>query len=582
MPNRTQLRTNFRDQEAIYESIAAANEFERYIKLNPNNINTNTTNSIQVDCGFEISPRNGKGTVSATLDTKSPLMKHSTLNPKENNFKPTTTGEIYEIETLNLYEKILEKLSKSSIESPANIPILCVSSFCFNDATWMLLSTKFSSSGLNVRLIELAKGVPVNALFYLSNLDLIYVRTAYDTEGYVPRECCRPIGGSSFQLSPTNTVHSFNYSNTTGSDELKFNPSQNPPLLPARAINYTYGSNEEQVLMDEKKLNDESIKYHSIWVDSENYENLVDEKCKKMSDFYSIGTDESNNQHTESSTHSNDYMKLTRDSGYKSEIDNQTQFSSSTYYKLLDEVPPAKQIEDKYLMNMQSRSRLPISIRSNLNLTLIDAPQQFSNGDSKNMSEFKRNHIRRSLDSSIANGGYANNNSNNKGAFYAVSIELDEQCKSESEAKANSNNPIDNLYPDLDVDKIELDSLDLNNQPNQSHNMDVKLDENKVWTVVLKHEARNFQELTVLPGMFVQVIKQFSDLMYVKLIGFNDQQTPQFGLIPKQCAINLHEFINGSTNGSFHSTCQTTTTTDLLVNNFDLQYKRRKSQIKAL
>lgn len=44
-----------------------------------------------------------------------------------------------------------------------------------------------------MRLIELNKGMPVVALFYLTCLDLIYVKTVEDVIGYVPRDCCRPI-----------------------------------------------------------------------------------------------------------------------------------------------------------------------------------------------------------------------------------------------------------------------------------------------------------------------------------------------------------------------------------------------------
>lgn len=92
-----------------------------------------------------------------------------------------------------LYAKILDKLARSSVETPANVPLLCVHTFSRNDANWVQLSAKFNAAGLNVRLIELAKGVPVNAQFYLSNLDLIYLKTAEDLVGYVPRKCCRPV-----------------------------------------------------------------------------------------------------------------------------------------------------------------------------------------------------------------------------------------------------------------------------------------------------------------------------------------------------------------------------------------------------
>lgn len=57
----------------------------------------------------------------------------------------------------------------------------------------MIFWNRHNASGLNVRLIELSKGVPVVALFYLTCLDLIYVKTVEETLGYVPRDSCRPI-----------------------------------------------------------------------------------------------------------------------------------------------------------------------------------------------------------------------------------------------------------------------------------------------------------------------------------------------------------------------------------------------------
>jgi hypothetical protein len=519
----------------------------------------------------------------------------------------------------------------------------------------------------------------VNALFFLSNLDLIYVKTAYDVEGYVPRQCCQPLGCPKtvhYSSSSSNNVSSSSSStksklptmistlNTNNqrlsyasANEFLFNPIRPNVILQ----NYTYSSvgNEENATAGEKGapsgIHNDSIKYHSMWTESENYENLAG--------------DENGRESSSSTTNGNslEYIKYTRDSGYKSELDNQTQ---STYYKLMPddlakdpdqdlddlvsleddkEMPPEqkqqqnkisnaqeikaaelKEATDKCLSNMQSRSRLPISIRSNLNLTLIDdpAPPRFpplaahfmANEDNSIANEFKRNNTRRSLDSSLASGAYSKS-----AALYTVSIDLEENYLS---AKSNNeilspvvvensdpaSSSLDNLYPDLDVNKIELDSLrdmpessehvrtsrlgqNNNNNNNklvhQSDSINSEMDEKNIWTVVLRHDARNFQELTVYPGMFVYLLKQFDHLIYVKLIssttgyannngnGHEQRDQQQYGLIPKSCVINLHDFIERSNQAVAPQECQM---------NFDLycptgnnnNNKRRKSQITAL
>lgn len=483
---------------------------------------------------------------------KSPLvLKHSTLNSKNNDTDLSN----------DLNSKIFDKLSKSSIENPANIPILCTESFNINDPKWIQLTNKFKLCGLNVRLIELQKGVPVNSIFYLSNLDLVYVKTADDLEGYVPRNCCRPIiSGNELnmqksQLKPKPIV-GFRPVKSISSDTDTLNTNSN---------NYS----------DEKSTANDSIKYHSLSIESE-YDDLVEPKeeniirPKSAKKNYIGGYD---NNHTQFSVLNPDYsMCKYRDSGYRSEIENNmTNFSAN--YKILDDSQDKLDKSSKCLLSMQSRSRLPISIQSNLNLTLMDdngLPENhdsfcnlpFCNKSHLRMSarqprykknEFKRNNIRRSLDSYLTTN---QNDPNPIQSFYAVSIDLDENKHKSNELNINSRDLM--YYPDLDLKKIELDSLN-----------ELDKEQEKIWTIILKHDARNFQEISVSPGMLVSVIRDFNDMIYVKLLGYENSRlnlSQQYGIIPKSCAVDLQE-IFCSNNRNL---------------NTRMEQNRRKSQITAL
>ncbi|CAF0740674.1 unnamed protein product [Brachionus calyciflorus] len=508
--------------------------------------------------------------------TKSPLLKHSTLNSKvENEF---FYGD-------SLHSKIIEKLGKSSIETPANIPILCINSFNLNDPKWVQLKSKFSSCGLNVRLIELQKGVPVNAMFYLSNLDLIYVKTADDLEGYVPRDCCKPITCSN-EINPKKIT----IPNKVGFRPLK-SISSDTDTLNTNSNNYS----------DEKSNVNDSIKYHSLSIESE-YDDLIEsnnnnneeENMRPTKIKSNLPSYHFDNNNSNFSVLNPDYSLCKyRDSGYRSEIENNiTNFSSN--YKILDEnFDNFDTKTSKCLLSMQSRSRLPISIKSNLNLTLMDdqnfLPCDMQNDfcyDHKNSflnqanfrmsarqprykkNEFKRSNIRRSLDSYLTS---QNDTGRLPAAFYAVSIDLDDENK-EKNLEINSSDLM--YYPDLDLNKIELDSLnDISMQKSQQ--------QDKIWTIILKHDARNFQEISVSPGMLVLVIKEFNEMLYVKLIGYENSSlklSQQYGMIPKNCAVDLQEIIYRS-NKNLNMFDQQQIHNN---NNNNNNNNRRKSQITAL
>lgn len=156
------------------------------------------------------------------------------------------------------------------------------------------------------------------------------------------------------------------------------------------------------------------------------------------------------------------------------------------------------------------------------------------------------------------------------------------------------------IYPDLDLSKIELDcQFNDSNSTNMQQQQRTRqmteeepLDERNIWKVVLGHEARTFEELSVVPGMVVYVIKQFAEFLYVRLLGYeNISMSQQYGLIPKYCALNLAQMIanrqhqqqknssvlNSSSSHDFMSNQRH----DLVMKQIEAA-KRRKSQITAL
>jgi hypothetical protein len=135
---------------------------------------------------------------------------------------------------------------------------------------------------------------------------------------------------------------------------------------------------------------------------------------------------------------------------------------------------------------------------------------------------------------------------------------------------------VDEKFAELDVKRIELDSLDVDSEPlSEPASL-----QSKLWTVILRHEARNFQEISVSPGMLVSVIRTFNDWIYVRLVGFENSNlalSQQYGMLPKSCVADLNAVILNSQ--------RMMTDTDFLHSRsgYFLNKSRRKShQITAL
>jgi hypothetical protein len=524
--------------------------------------------SFSVDYGFEcLNSQSPSIVASSTTTNSNHQIKHSTLNSNltsssasssSSSASNSNSGAMANSTDLlllynenlryiqkneyELYSKILDRLSKSSMERPAHVPLLCVTTFSLNDSKWLKFCQRLSSLGINVRLIEIVKGVPVNALFYLSNLDLIYVRTADDLEGYLPKDCCKPI-------ICCKIINQNDYISEQVGCESAIKTSENS------SVEFNFIPIQENVNGDMTER--DSIKYHSL----------------SSSEY-----DELNEQHAQNQEHESkeDYtLYKTRDSGYKSELESNNANTRLSLYGKQQMNPPVTETNDyfslteqnydtnkklspqKYLISTQSRSRLPISVSSNLNLTLVNPGvkqyEGFTNKtyvnqspkigtpklENRKSSEFQRaKNSRRSLDSSLTqshhfltayNNNTNNNSQNNK--FFAVPIDLTEDKKT---------------FQDLDLRKIELDSLSDYNTINTEIESGAKL-----WTVILRHEARNFQEISVLPGMLIHIIKQFNDWIYVKLIGYeksNLEVAQQYGIIPRSCVADLNEKVYSQLN----------------------------------
>ena len=181
-------------------------------------------------------------------------------------------------------------------------------------------------------------------------------------------------------------------------------------------------------------------------------------------------------------------------------------------------------------------------------------------------NQFERNKIRRSLDSNLTSNNY------NTNKFHAVDIDLNEEApnyfKTLDLFKKKESQP---LFPDLDVNKIELDSIreareGVDTQSFKRNGSTVK----KLWTVILKHEAKTPQEISVKPGMTVFVIRQYKSWLYIKLfeIEFFKSNQQQYGYIPRSCAVDMQDIIQKSSQNE--------------VVNLRTQFNNRKSQITAL
>ncbi len=648
MPSKAQARVFLESgTESAYESIAslepANHEFESYTRVlaNSNPLNTphsstinstvnprplsNAIKSYSVDYGFD-AINSASPTISTTTGASSSIsdstahhrlllrqqqVKHSTLNsqaagPANSNSAANNSTDLLLMYNENLrqiqkndsdlYEKILAKLSRSSIDAPAHVPLLCICTFNLNETRWIKLISRLSALGINVRLIEIVKGVPVNALFYLSNLDLIYVRTADELEGYVPKDCCKPIS-CSINISSSNASSQDVSINNTNNNN---NTTTGLNTTVAKSSNYTEnmggGSSSDfnfiPIQNQFVKNNDDhdSIKYHSL--SSSEYDDLIE---PSEGDGQSNGNAASNIPAVNSSSQINYSMYKTQDSGYRSEFESRQHQSPSKTNNQLDRRNFSSSNENssclsssnetksggdykspKLLLSLPSRSRLPISVSSNMNLTLMDPPvttnnpgEYFANhtyksqpsplrvygtpsfsSSSAHSSEFQRaKSSRRSLDSSVGVRHHSDQNgssvvvANLASKFFAVPIDLNEEAKGQAQHRCSTN---DEQFSELDLKRIELDSLIGDNSSSGDTSGSSKL-----WTVILRHEARNFQEISVSPGMLVSIIRTFNEWIYVKLIGFENtnmdlSQQYVFGILPKSCVADLNEVILNS------------------------------------
>ena len=197
-------------EECAYDSVelpveSANHEFENYTRM------VNNTNAISsIDYGFDLPSQINLNSPLSVVDVKldERHQKHSTLDTnikaKMNLMKNYSNSCLmstklsehsqYTQQEAALDFKIIQRLKSASLQSPANIPILCVATFNFNSPKWLHLLQQFNlMCRHDIKLIDLNKGVPVNALFYTVEFDLIYIKTADEREGYVPRDSCKPI-----------------------------------------------------------------------------------------------------------------------------------------------------------------------------------------------------------------------------------------------------------------------------------------------------------------------------------------------------------------------------------------------------
>lgn len=140
----------------------------------------------------------------------------------------------------------------------------------------------------------------------------------------------------------------------------------------------------------------------------------------------------------------------------------------------------------------------------------------------------------------------------------------------------------------MDVNKIELDSqLNYSLTATTTSTSNDRFDENKIWKVVQRYDARSSQELSVTPGMLVYVIKEFLGFVYARLIGYEDANAvrQQYGMLPRECVVNLgNVFAASQMNGG--SAINENNLNEMgnfdVINSSNNNNKRRKSQITAL
>jgi hypothetical protein len=752
-------------EESAYESITslelANNEFESFKRKDLIRSSRANANSNCVDYGFESSCE----TTSQICSLREALKNSNTSSSDSSNINSMNTASYNSLKNYEnyFYFQVLEKLKKSTLSTPANVPVLCVENFNSNDNRWPELSYRLKLVGSSLKLIEITKFVPINALFYLSELDLIYVRAADEIEGYMPRGCCKPIPSTMGKLSLARLEANLRGDGNESSSSLSNKNNQLPnddglvedandsPSPPEGDL---HASSKHRIDEENKRQEDDmSIKYHSLSVVEPEYDDIVIEENQysnlifkpseiaaavvavastslttnnKKNVIDSSGSTKSfvdcvtyqlrpsisrpieieqkrevvdvsaviyqHNQHSERSIANesptydvwpNEVLKtdeknkisssnpirrssesLTRRSSFTQANEESNRAMSNSMglngneyadierlCALASKKPPAPppplssapgiDINDKSLQSMQSRSRLPISVRSSLNLNLGNEdggeleersnfsflkesqkshvkignetcvppplplpphpqPQPqltsslsgyFNNNYTyrnslkstdesqrrlsvnrlvpaganfyRKLNEFEKPNMRRSLDSNLITNGIERK-------LYPVSIEMDDRkstyarnskyhLMSHMDTAANMEPAANVLYPDLDISKIEQDSLKDTNPyeifderrrvSNITNQNILNKPCNKIWTIIHKHEAQSMQELNVIPGMLVSVVRQYEKWLYVKLIGYENlsiKPIQQYGYIPRNCAVNLREIIDST------------------------------------
>lgn len=464
---------------------------------------------------------------------------------ESNNYRAYSTFSTYSSDTNQeslRYFKIVQKLTQSSLKQPANLPILCTKLFNTLDTNWNFLASQLVLKQSEHKLIALNQGEPVNAMFYSSDLDLIYVRTADDLEGFVPRTYCKLL----FQ----NENH---------------NHHLNEYLQPVMAgSERNCGANDPN----------ESIKYHSLSASEYDdlneehvYSNIVSDLNPRASSpprtlvvdaqtflkpiTNSFHANESDDRRISNLYQNKRVKELAKyDSGYRSEDgENMTNhFSTMNSHGSEDNV----NILDSSPMNMnkhlyQSRSRLPINLELADDRELDDEHlyKKATFGFENFTYKTSPSNVNRSTRLSISVTPKCNKNTRR-----SLDPSLTSSCCSQKSSFENRINffrhNLERNNSDLDLNKIELDSISETCEVNSKLGISsVSKVIKKNWRIVVKHEAKTQQEVSVEPGMIVFVIREHNSWLYIKLVQEENMgKIQRYGFIPRNCAVDLDELIH--------------------------------------
>lgn len=182
-------------------------------------------------------------------------------------------------------------------------------------------------------------------------------------------------------------------------------------------------------------------------------------------------------------------------------------------------------------------------------------PQQ----SAKSNHVFERSKVRRSLDSNLVLG------SQRPALFQTVDIDIDETKAMSNYARTLSlfkSKEVERQeqeqqmpYPDLDVNRIELDSIGSDGDNHYIVPENVAKKVKKVWTVVAEHKAKASQEISVMPGTQVLVIRQYMSWLYVKMVendylNSDPNGSQMYGFIPRSCAVDMQGIVMGKSNAN--------------------------------